>query len=108
MAKTLQEWTVLPHSPLTQIGSNVLTVTGDIRMPIGAFPRRMTVVRLAGGRSAIWSASGGPVPGIVVEFRTTYVGRFSFMLPRPYASHEPSEGFPGFMFPVFTKRIAGS
>lgn len=56
MAKALQEWTVTPHSPLTAVGSNVLTVTGDIRMPIGAFPRRMTVVRLNDDRLVIFSA----------------------------------------------------
>jgi len=56
MARTHQEWTVLPHGPLTRIDSRVLTVTGDIRMPIGAFPRRMTVVRLRDGGLVIFSA----------------------------------------------------
>jgi hypothetical protein len=39
-----------------EIGDGILTVAGEIRMPLGNFPRRMTVVRLSGGRTAIWSA----------------------------------------------------
>jgi hypothetical protein len=56
MAKVLDSWTVLPHGPLTEITDGILTVQGDIVMPLGHFPRRMTVVRLAGKRTAIWSA----------------------------------------------------
>jgi hypothetical protein len=33
-----------------------LTVAGEIVMPLGRFPRRMTVVALAGGGTAIYSA----------------------------------------------------
>jgi hypothetical protein len=54
--KILETWTVLPHGPLREIGDGILTVAGDIPMPLGNFPRRMNVVALAGGRSAIFSA----------------------------------------------------
>ena len=43
-----------------------------------------------------------------MELSTTKVGRFSFMLPRPYDNHAPREGLPGIMLPVFISRIAGS
>lgn len=56
MPKIHQTWTVLPHGPLEEIDDGILTVAGDIPMPLGNFPRRMTVVRLAGKRSAIFSA----------------------------------------------------
>jgi hypothetical protein len=60
MPQILQEWTVQPHGPLTEITDGILTVTGEIEMPLGRFPRRMTVVRLRGGRTAIWSAIALP------------------------------------------------
>lgn len=56
MPKIHETWTVLPHGPLRQIDDGILTVAGDIPMPLGNFPRRMTVVGLARGRSAIFSA----------------------------------------------------
>jgi len=56
MPKALTTWTVLPHGPLEQIDDRLLSVGGDIPMPLGRFPRRMTVIGLAGGRTAIWSA----------------------------------------------------
>jgi hypothetical protein len=56
MPKIHQTWTVLPNGPLVEIGDRILTVAGDIPMPLGNFPRRMTVVGLTGGRTAIWSA----------------------------------------------------
>lgn len=56
MPTTLQSWNVQPHDALTEAADGVLTVAGEIRMPLGNFPRRMTVVRLSGGRTAIWSA----------------------------------------------------
>lgn len=60
MSKILQEWTIQPHGPLLEIDDGVLTATGEIVMPLGRFPRRMTVVRLKGGRTAIWSAIALP------------------------------------------------
>lgn len=56
MPKVLKEWTVLPHGTLSKLDDNLLTVVGEIHMPIGDFPRRMTVVRLSDARLAIYSA----------------------------------------------------
>jgi hypothetical protein len=41
---------------LTQLDDDIFTVTGDIHMPIGDFPRRMTIVRLADRRLVVYSA----------------------------------------------------
>lgn len=56
MPKVLEEWTVQPHDALVELADGILTVAGEIRMPLGNFPRRMTVVRLRGRRTAIYSA----------------------------------------------------
>lgn len=56
MPKINTEWKVEPHGPVEQVDDGLLTVESQIRMPLGNFPRRMTVVALAGNRSAIWSA----------------------------------------------------
>ena len=56
MAKIFEDWTVLPHGRLTEIADGILTVTGDIDMPLTHFQRRVTVVRLAGGDLVIFSA----------------------------------------------------
>jgi hypothetical protein len=56
MPKIHESWTVLPHGPLTQVDDGILTVTGDIHMPLVDLERRMTVVRLRGGSSVIYSA----------------------------------------------------
>lgn len=56
MPDTLERWEVMNHGPLVEIDDGILTVAGTIKMPLGEFPRRMTVVRLAGGGTAIWSA----------------------------------------------------
>ncbi|HEY1707292.1 MAG TPA: hypothetical protein VGG10_03435 [Rhizomicrobium sp.] len=50
-----QTWTVLPHGTLVAVDDKILTVTGTVKMPIGTFERRMTVVRLAGGGLVIYS-----------------------------------------------------
>ena len=55
MPKLHDQWTVLPHDPLEEIEPVLLTVVGQIPMPLGNFPRRMTVVGLPGKRTAIWS-----------------------------------------------------
>jgi len=54
--KPFEEWTVLPHGKLTSIAEGLLTVVGDLHMPLGDFPRRMTVARLRDGRLVIYSA----------------------------------------------------
>jgi hypothetical protein len=56
MSKPLTEWKVLPHGRLTRVEDNILTVEGTIRMPLGEFSRRMTVVRLRDGRLVIFNA----------------------------------------------------
>jgi hypothetical protein len=62
MPKIHETWKVLPHGPLGEIDDGILTVTGQIPMPLGNFPRRMTVVRLARKRTAIFSAIALPEP----------------------------------------------
>jgi hypothetical protein len=56
MPRFNKEWTVLPHGEVQTVDDRVLTVQGDIPMPLGNFPRRMTAVGLSGNRSAIFSA----------------------------------------------------
>ena len=56
MTKPFQQWTVLPHGKLVQIDDNILTVVGDIHMPLMDLPRRMTVVRLSDSRLVVFSA----------------------------------------------------
>jgi len=56
MPKPFTEWTVLPHGKLSRLDDSLLSVTGDLPMPVGDFPRRMTVVRLDDGRLVIFSA----------------------------------------------------
>ena len=56
MSAPLEHWKVLPHGPLTSVDDNVWTVTGTLRMPIGDFERRMTVVRTGDGRLVVYSA----------------------------------------------------
>lgn len=56
MPKFNTDWTVQPHGRLEALEEGLLTVPGEIVMPLGRFPRRMTVIGLKGGRVAIWSA----------------------------------------------------
>ncbi|MES2445419.1 MAG: hypothetical protein V4574_21545 [Pseudomonadota bacterium] len=56
MPAILEKWEVQPHEALVEVDDGILTAAGEIRMPIGNFPRRMTVVRLSGHRTAIYSA----------------------------------------------------
>lgn len=56
MSRPLQHWKVLPHGKLSVVDDNLLTVVGELHMPIGDFPRRMTVARLSDGRLIIYSA----------------------------------------------------
>jgi hypothetical protein len=50
-----KEWKVLPHGKLTQLDDNLLTVVGELHVPM-MLPRRMTVVRLTDSRLVIYSA----------------------------------------------------
>lgn len=56
MTRTFQQWNVLPHGKLTEVDENVLTVTGELHMPLGDLPRRMTVARLNDARLVVFSA----------------------------------------------------
>jgi hypothetical protein len=56
MTKPFKRWTVLPHGQLSEIDDNILTVVGQLHMPLTDLPRRMTVVRLKDGRLVIFSA----------------------------------------------------
>ncbi len=56
MPQPMTEWTVLPHRKLTTLDEGLLTVVGDLHMPLGDFPRRMTVARLRDSRLVIFSA----------------------------------------------------
>ena len=49
-------WIVLPHGELEQLADNLYTVVGTLRMPLAETNRRMTIVKLAGNRLAIYSA----------------------------------------------------
>jgi hypothetical protein len=56
MTQPFQKWTVLPHGNVLKVDESILTVTGQIRMPLMKLPRRMTVVRLSGSRLIVFSA----------------------------------------------------
>jgi hypothetical protein len=56
MTAPLKQWKVLPHGKLTQVDEGILTVVGEIQMPLMELPRRMTVARLADRRLVIFSA----------------------------------------------------
>ena len=56
MSAPLTDWKVLPHDRLIEVAPNILTVTGTIHMPIGDFPRRMTIVRLRDSRLVVFNA----------------------------------------------------
>ena len=49
------EWTVWPHGPVEAIDEGILCVEGEVRMPLGTFPRRMTVAALGDGGSVVFS-----------------------------------------------------
>jgi len=51
-----RHWKVLPHGKLKAIDDGILTVVGELRMPLMRLPRRMTVVRLHDSRLVVWSA----------------------------------------------------
>ncbi len=56
MTQPFQKWKVLPHGKLSEIDHNLLTVVGEIHMPLMDLPRRMTVVRLSDSRLVVFSA----------------------------------------------------
>jgi len=56
MPKAHEHWKVLPHGDLQQVDDSILTVVGNIHMPLTTLPRRMTLARIAGGRLVVFSA----------------------------------------------------
>ncbi len=56
MTATLEKWEVMPHQAPVRVTDDILTVVGEIAMPLMTLPRRMTVVRLAGRRLVVFSA----------------------------------------------------
>jgi hypothetical protein len=56
MTRTLEKWEVLPHGKLISVTDDMLTVVGEIRMPLMTLPRRMTLVRLRDRRLVVFSA----------------------------------------------------
>jgi hypothetical protein len=56
MTKPFKDWKVLPHGELTAVADGVWTVVGKLDMPLGEYPRRMTVVRLRDRRLVVYSA----------------------------------------------------
>lgn len=95
MAKLHDDWMVLPHGPLRELDGRLLTVVGQIPMPLGNFPRRMTVVGLSGGRTALFS----PIPLVEEEMaRIEELGKPAFLIVpgiahrldiRPYKARYP-------------------
>lgn len=77
MAKLHDDWRVFPHGPVEKIDEGILSIEGEIHMPLGRFPRRMTVVRLADGRTVIFS----PIALLEAAMRQIeQLGRPAFMV----------------------------
>src|SRR4030095_15786810 len=77
MPKFNKEWEVLPHGQVKAIDDRIVTVEGDIPIPLGTFPRRMTVIGLSRNRSAIFSAMALKESAMR---RIEEVGRPSFLI----------------------------
>ena len=56
MSAPFKEWTVLPHGKLMPLNERIVSVVGDLQMPLLHLPRRMTAVRLKSGDLVIFSA----------------------------------------------------
>lgn len=56
MPRPFEHWKVLPHDALVEVEPGILTVTGDLEMPLGHLKRRMTIVRLRDGGLVVYSA----------------------------------------------------
>jgi hypothetical protein len=75
--KILDEWSVMPHGPLTQLDSGLWTVSGELHMPLTPLQRRMTVVRLNDGSLIIYSAIALAEPDMK---RIEEAGRPAFLI----------------------------
>jgi len=62
----LKRWKVLPHGKLSEVDENILTVTGELHVPM-ELPRRMTVVRLRDTRPVVFSAISQDAAGMRVQ-----------------------------------------
>jgi hypothetical protein len=67
----------------------------------------MNVPWCTAGRNALFHSGGPTVVGTSGQ-RTTKPGRLVLSVPNPYVSHEPSEGRPTCVWPVFIMSIDGS
>ena len=56
MTAPFKQWTVLPHNNLIRVNDRIVTVVGELKMPLLELPRRMTVVRSSQGGLVIFSA----------------------------------------------------
>ena len=56
MTAPFKQWTVLPHGKLTRVNERIMTVVGDLKMPLMELPRRMTAIRTSAGDLVIFSA----------------------------------------------------
>ncbi|HEV7274859.1 MAG TPA: hypothetical protein VGN80_01065 [Devosiaceae bacterium] len=50
------QWNVRPHGQLTPVDDGLWVVDGEVRMPPGPLPRRMTIALLSGGELVVFSA----------------------------------------------------
>ena len=83
VAKLNDAWTVQPHRPLEMVAEGIWSAEGSIAMPLGRFPRRMTIVVLASGGLAVWS----PIPLREAEMaRLDALGPVRFLIV-PNAGH---------------------
>ncbi len=55
MSTSDDNWNVQSHDPVVELDQGLVTVAGTITMPLGKFPRRMTVAASAAG-SVVYSA----------------------------------------------------
>jgi hypothetical protein len=77
MTAPFKEWTVLPHGELTAVNERIVTVVGDLKMPLMHLPRRMSAVRLKSGELVIFSAIALHEAGMA---RLEAFGRPSFLV----------------------------
>src|SRR6266851_10249401 len=84
-------------SAISFLGSNFLSFTLS----------EMYVPWCTAGKNAEFQSGGPTVVGTSGQ-STTNPGRFLFSVPSPYVSHEPSDGRPTWLCPVFIISMEGS
>jgi len=77
MTAPFNEWTVLPHGKLMRVNEHIVTVVGELKMPLLELPRRMTVIRLASGDLVIFSAIALREPEMA---ELEALGRLAFLI----------------------------